>query len=62
MPAMTRSCLKNVLRECGFNERLYGTHSLRSGRTDDLLKLGLLVETIKKLGRWKSNAIFKYLQ
>ena len=61
-PAMMRSCLKKVLKECGFDERLYGTHSLRSGRTDDLLKLGLLVKTIKKLGRWKSNTIFKYLQ
>ena len=42
---------KTIVKEAGFNERYYGTHSLRSGRTVDLYKLGLSVETIKKLGR-----------
>ena len=57
-----RNCLKNVLKSAGFDHTLYSLHSLRSGRARDLLKLGLSVETIKKVGRWKSNAVFKYLK
>ena len=49
-------------QEVWFDDTLYGTHSLRSGRTCDLYKLGLSVETIKKIGRWKSNAVFRYLK
>ena len=56
------SCLKLMIKKAGFNEKLYGTHSLRAGRTNDLYKLGLSVETIKKLGRWRSNAVFRYLR
>ena len=54
-------CLKTVLHSAGFQENLYGTQSLRVGQTCDLFKLRLSVETIKKLGRWKSNAVFRYL-
>ena len=57
-----RSVLKKCLKNSGFNPKYYNTHSLRSGRSVDLYKLGLSVETIKKLGRWSSNSIFKYLQ
>ena len=57
-----RSCLKLTLTQPGFDAKLYGTHSLRVGRSVDLLKLGLLVETIKKLGCWRSNAVFHYLR
>ena len=55
-------CLKRILKKCGFDETLYGTHSLRSGRMCNLYKFGLSVETIKKIGRWKSNAVFRYLK
>ena len=61
-PSQLRSCLKLMIRKAGFDPRLYGTHSLRTGRTCDLLKLGLSVETIKKLGRWKLNEVFRYLK
>ena len=61
-PTHMRNCLRTALSECGFNAMAYCTHSLRSGRSLDLLKLGLSVKTIKKLGRWKSNAVFKYLR
>ena len=60
-PKQMGKCIKMILRKAGFNEKLYGTHSMRAGRTCDLFKLGLSVETIKKLGRWKSNAVFCYL-
>ena len=62
LPNRVLLCLKTVIHQAGFDERLYSNHSLRIGRTCDLLKLGLSVQTIKKLGRWKSNAVFRYLR
>ena len=56
------SQLKFFIKRCGFDQKQYGTHSLRSGRTCDLYKLGFSVETIKKIGCWKSNAVFRYLK
>ena len=61
-PTQMRYCLKVILREAGFDETLYGVQGFCMGRSEDLLKLGLSVETIKKLDRWKSNAVFKYLR
>ena len=61
-PEKLNNCLKLGLRMAGFNDSLYSSHSLRIGRTCDLFKLGLPVETIKKLGRWRSNAVFKYIR
>ena len=60
-PAQLRNCLRMLLTKAGFNASLYGSHSFRIGRSCDLLKLGLSVETIKKFGRWKSNTVFRYL-
>ena len=62
LPAHMRSCLKRILHITGFRKDLYSVHSLRMGRALDLLNLGLSVETIKKIGRWRSNAVFKYLK
>ena len=61
-PAHFRALLKLILTKLGYNEKFFNIHSLRIGRSNDLLKLGLSVETIKKLGRWKSNAVFRYLK
>ena len=46
----------------GLQSHLYNVHLLRIGRCIDLLNWGVSVETIKKLGRWKSNAVFTYLK
>ena len=61
-PFHFRQCLKLCLRKLGFDERNYNMHSLRLGRSCDLYKLGLSIDHIKKLGRWKLNAVFKYLK
>ena len=61
-PHHMQNCLKGILIELGENPRLFSVHSFQVGRSNDLLKLGLSVETIKKLGRWTSNAVFKYLR
>ena len=55
-------CLRTIIRETGINPEFYSSHSIRSGRTTDLYELGLSVESIKKMGRWRSNAVYRYLQ
>ena len=57
-----RSMLKLMIQQIGLDSNLYNFHSIRIGRGNDLLKLGLSVEIIKKLGRWRSNAVFAYLR
>ena len=57
-----RSCLTLMIKKSGFDAKLYCSHSLRIGRSCDLLKYGLSVESIMKIGRWKSNAVFRYLR
>ena len=61
-PANFSSTLKTMLKLEGFDEQKYTTHSLISGRSMDLMKYGISVETIKKLGRWRSNAVYAYLK
>ena len=61
-PEQFRKCLKSLIKLAGFKDDLYSVHSLRMGHAVDLLKLGVLVETIKLIGRWKSNAVFRYLK
>ena len=60
--AQFRKTLKLALSLAGFDETLYDTHSLRAGRSCDLMNMNVSIETIKKLGRWKSNAVFTYLR
>ena len=61
-PFHFRKYLKNILILAGFDAKYYGTHSLRAGRSCDLYELGIPIDTIKRIGRWKSNAIFRYLR
>ena len=56
-----QNALHKVLHALNINPACYSFHSLRSGRSSDLLKLGYTVEQIKHIGRWKSNAVYKYL-
>ena len=61
-PEHMRSTLKLVLEEAGFRKDCYDTHSFRIGRTTDLVnQMGISIETAKKLGRWRSNCIYKYI-
>ena len=57
-----RNILKKMLSNLSLNPKLYDTHSFRIGRATDLMKLGHSIEQIKMLGRWKSNAVFKYIK
>ena len=60
-PCHMRSILRELLQALGLEGALYDTHSFRSGRASDLFHAGVDVELIKYIGRWKSNAIYKYL-
>ena len=59
--AILSRTLKNILHGCKIDNSKFSFHGFRAGRGVDFLKLGVLVETIKKIGRWKSNAVFNYL-
>ena len=57
-----RKVLKTTLCNCNLNSDLFDCHSFRVGRTNDLIKLGYSIEEVKRLGRWKSNAVYKYIR
>ena len=61
-PSSVRSLLKSILKNLGLNADLYGTHSFRIGRATDLMKTGKTIDHIKSIGRWKSNAVYRYLR
>ena len=57
-----RRTLRLALAGIGLDPSLYDTHSFRIGRATDLQKMGCPLETIKHIGRWRSNAVYKYLR
>ena len=61
-PSQLSACLKKITKMCRLDQSLYSMHSLRLGQTCDLYQMGLSVKTIKKLGRWRSNVVFRYLK
>ena len=62
LPEHLRAHLHKALKNIRMNAHLYNVHSLRIGRCGDLLKLGVSIENIKKIGHWRSNAVFTYLR
>ena len=61
--ANVRSVLKEAISLAGLDMNNYNTHSLRAGRSVDLVyKMKLPVSVVQKLGRWTSNAVYKYLK
>ena len=57
-----RNLLRSILNDLQLDPTLYDTHSFRIGRATDLFKFGTNIDKIKELGRWKSNAVYKYLR
>ena len=57
-----RILLKQLIKNIHLNPDNYNTMSLRIGRASDLLKFGFSIETIKRMGRWKSNAVYRYIR
>ena len=58
----TRQLLRKMLPSFGLNAELYDMHSLRIGRASDLIKQNYSIEQVKRMGRWKSNAVYKYIR
>ena len=56
-----RTLLKQLLVASGMEHRSYSTQGTRAGRASELLESGVSVETIRKIGRWKSMAVYTYL-
>ena len=61
-PSHVRKVLKTSLKNLGLNHKLYDTHSFRIGRATDLTKMGYSIEKVKRLGRWRSNVVYKYIR
>ena len=61
-PNQLRTFIRNVLDKVNLDSLLYDVHSFRIGRTCDLVKFGYSIEQIKAMGRWKSNAVYRYLK
>ena len=54
--------LRTAINGLGLNGLLYDMHSLCKGRATDLFKYKYPVDEIKKLGRWHSNVVYKYIR
>ena len=61
-PQNFRVILRQLLQRLGLDSELYDVHSFRIGRTSDLEKFGYSIDQIKAMGRWKSNAVYRYLK
>ena len=61
-PDLVRKVLKTTLTKEGFNPSCYNTYSLRAGCCVDIQHLSMSVESIRILGRWRSNSIYAYLR
>lgn len=63
---LTRDRLTLVLRKTlaflGFDPTAYASHSLRIGGVVSAAAAGYGIETLKRLGRWSSDAVLVYLQ
>ena len=61
-PHNIREVLKKCIKNLHLDDTLYSFHSLRIGRSSDLRKYGYTIDEIQTCGRWKSNAVYKYLR
>ena len=57
-----RTVLKSAIARLGFNVNQFNTHSLRIGRSSDLIQYGYKIEEVKIMGWWRSSCIFKYIR
>ena len=60
--ANLHSVLHKSLTIAGLDTNMYGSHGFHAGHAVDMLTiLNLDICAIRKIGRWRSNAVFKYL-
>lgn len=56
-----RTVLKEALKRIGVDNSVYNCHSFRHGRCCDLRRLGYSILDLKLVGRWRSNAVYNYM-
>ena len=61
-PNDARKVLKQTLKNSNINQSFYSFHSLRIGHASQLIRLGVDIEVVKRLGHWRSNAKNKYIK
>ena len=61
-PAQVRDVLRKAIISVNLSPNHYGFHSLRVGRCSDLIFFGKSISQAKIAGRWRSNAVFKYIR
>ena len=61
-PRHARSVLKDALLSLNLDPSLYEFHSIRSGRASQMQNSNFSIEEIKRAGRWKSSAVYKYIR
>ena len=61
-PLHFRFVLRKLIIYLNLDPDIYQVHGFRAGRATDMADMGISVETIKKLGWWKSSAVYNYLQ
>ena len=61
-PIQANSILKLMVKNLGLDSKLYSMHSFRIGRTSDLFKFGYSLDEVQRLGRWRSNAVLRYIR
>ena len=61
-PYHYRKLLKKLMKANRLDYTRYGIHGMHAGCSIDLWEMGVSVETIKKLGRWHSTAVYAYLR
>ena len=54
--------LRSLLKKCGVDACLFGSHSFRRGGASWALKCGMSGELVRILGDWKSDAYRAYLE
>ena len=57
-----RELLRTLLTNLGLDCSLYDMHSLRIGRTSDLVSFGYRISEVKAQGRWRSSAVYRYIR
>ena len=58
----SRNVLKIMINRLSLDQRLYNMQAFRIGRASDMAKFGHSIDVIKRAGRWKSNAVFRYIR
>ena len=61
-PHQARTMLRAAIANLNLNPKLCNCHSMHAGRATQMLRAGIPDDQIKRLGKWRSNAVYHYLR